>query len=134
MTLYTYTKKYTYTNPKGFKRQTNYLLLSGILLAQLLKEPETKTSLAPPFHVKTVGLLCAGFLVLLSRSRCQARNSCISCGALNKGDGEESVFEEVGGLNTSVCVRIRYRKPRDTLLTSKVKLCWDSSTQLKKVK
>lgn len=49
-------------------------------MVQLLKEPETKTSLATPDHLNIVGLACAGFLLLLSRSCCQARNSCISCG------------------------------------------------------
>lgn len=61
--------------------ETNYLLLSGILVAQLLKEPETKTSLATPDHLNTVGLACVWLLLSLSRSCCQARNSCISCGA-----------------------------------------------------
>ncbi len=62
--------------------ESNYLLLSGILLLQLLKEPDTKTSLASPDHLNTVGLACGGGLLLsLSRSCCHARNSWISCGA-----------------------------------------------------
>lgn len=65
----------------GLLRESIYLLLSGILVAQLLKEPDTKTSLAPPDHLNTVGLACVGLLLSLSRSCCQARNSCISCGA-----------------------------------------------------
>lgn len=32
-----------------------YLLFSGILVAQLLKEPDTKTSLPEPDHLNTVG-------------------------------------------------------------------------------
>lgn len=47
-------------------------------MAQLLKEPDTKTSLADPAHLKTVGLACAGSLLSQSRSCCQARNSCMS--------------------------------------------------------
>lgn len=57
-----------------------YLLFRGILVAQLLKEPETKTSLAAPDHLNTVGLASVGLLLSFSRSSCQARNSCISCG------------------------------------------------------
>lgn len=59
-----------------------HLRFKGILVAQLLKEPETKTSLAGPDQRNTVGLACEfGLLPSLSRSCCQARNSWISCGA-----------------------------------------------------
>lgn len=62
-----------------------HLRFKGILVAQLLKEPETKTSLAGPDQRNTVGLACEfGLLLSLSRSCCQARNSWISCGAWEK--------------------------------------------------
>lgn len=72
----------TTTTRRRRPSQLRHLLLSGILVAQLLKEPDTKTSLAEPAHLKTVGRAWAlGLLLSLSRSCCQARNSWISCGA-----------------------------------------------------
>ena len=62
--------------PSYTPKATPYLLLRGILEAQLLKDPDTNTSLAAPAHLNTVGLACGvGLLLSLSRSCCQARNS-----------------------------------------------------------
>lgn len=58
-----------------------HLLLRGILVAQLLNDPDTKISLPAPVQRNTVGLAWLGHLLSLSRSRCQARNSWISWGA-----------------------------------------------------
>lgn len=66
-------------------RFTYNLLLRGILVDQLLKEPDTKTSLALPVQRNTVGLASVGHLLSLSRSCCQARNSCSSCGTWKQG-------------------------------------------------
>lgn len=60
-----------------------HLLMRGILLAQLLKDPEMKTSLPSPVQRKTVGLSSVGPLSSASKSCCHARNSSFSIGAWN---------------------------------------------------
>lgn len=55
--------------------------MRGILFAQLLKDPDRKTSFPSPVQRKTVGLSKVGPLSSASRSCCHARNSSFSEGA-----------------------------------------------------
>ena len=61
--------------------EDTHLLVKGILLFQLLKEPDTKTSFPTPVHRNTVGLSATGPLSLASMSCRQAKNSSFSIGA-----------------------------------------------------
>lgn len=79
-----------------------YLLFSGILVAQLLNDPDTKISLPAPVQRKTVGLAWAVFLLSLSRSLCHARNSWISCGALPIRFTGTSNVSDVTGQNQTL--------------------------------
>lgn len=56
-------------------RGAAHLLMSGILVLQLLKDPEMKTSLPPSAQRMTVGRACWDGFTDSSRSGCHDTNS-----------------------------------------------------------
>lgn len=109
----------------------SHLLMRGILLAQLLKDPERYTSFPSPFQRKTVGRSRVGALSSDSKSCRQARNSSFSKGAWNTNHNQGKTIVYLQWLEFQEIYRAQREQGDFTLMSSPWKISASSGLSIR---